>query len=440
MYILNLYTPLFADDYSYMYSFLNGKRITNITSIISSQIAHYYSMNGRSIDHFLAQFLLLLGDNIVNIINSIIFCGLIFIVYYHGTGTLKKLSISQLLMYTTLIFLLTPAFGQSYLWIVGAANYLYSILLVLIFLIFYRNKVESKKLVGGGTDRNIIKEVLKGLLVFIFGIIAGWTNENTAVALVVIIICYIIFYKMNNIKLNIWNFTGLLGSIIGLIIMLLSPGVSKRLSNAGGSGSIIQWIRRGIFYSVDLVNYFYIPILIFVLLMTYYFIIKKNTYKKFYIKEKIKFFIVDQGVMLIYLIGFLASVYSMVVSPEFPDRAWTCPLLLLLISLGNLYKSLNINENIYRKIIVVMLVIVSLSTYFNAFFDVKNVYIAYQERDYEIRQQIAEGKSIVEIPIVQGWTKYSCCDGTGDLNEDENQWPNTAIAKYYGVDKVKMKR
>lgn len=51
VYALNYYTPLFADDYSYMYSFSTGERITSVTEIWESQKAHYHSLNGRSVTH-----------------------------------------------------------------------------------------------------------------------------------------------------------------------------------------------------------------------------------------------------------------------------------------------------------------------------------------------------------------------------------------------------
>lgn len=276
---------------------------------------------------------------------------------------------------------------------------------------------------------------------FLFGIVTGWTNENLSVGLIVILMCYIIYYKIESIEWRLWNFSGLLGSIMGFVIMLLSLGINRRLNNAGGSGNILQWIKRSIFYSVDLLNYFYIPIMIFVLLMTYFIIKKKVLFKKSSFKNIIYIFIHELDVTFIYFIGFFASVYSMIVSPEFPDRAWTFPFLFLLITLGNLYQSLNIRINLnYKNVIVALLVAVSLSSYFDAYFDLKNVYISYQERENIIHREEKNGNTYVEIPNIQGWTKYSCYDEKGDLNNDYKKWPNTAIAKYYGVDEIKIKK
>ena len=72
-YFMNVYTPMSGDDFLYMYSFYDGMRIESIRDILVSQYAHYFSMNGRVIVHFLAQFFHLLGKPIFNGINVIAF-------------------------------------------------------------------------------------------------------------------------------------------------------------------------------------------------------------------------------------------------------------------------------------------------------------------------------------------------------------------------------
>ncbi|MFZ4356144.1 DUF6056 family protein, partial [Enterococcus gallinarum] len=64
---------------------------------------------------------------------------------------------------------------------------------------------------------------------FIFGLIAGWCNENTSGGLILLTISYIfIEWKINNKKLLNWMKFGLLGEFIGFLIMLSSPGNKMR--------------------------------------------------------------------------------------------------------------------------------------------------------------------------------------------------------------------
>lgn len=73
-FLLNYYTPLYGDDYSYSFSFLTGERITSVSQIFSSQLGHYQNTNGRSITHSLAQLFLLIGDDLFNYINALFSC------------------------------------------------------------------------------------------------------------------------------------------------------------------------------------------------------------------------------------------------------------------------------------------------------------------------------------------------------------------------------
>ena len=60
-YLMNLYTPLFADDYDYSFSFASKERITSLMQIPESQFAHYFVVNGRFTTRTIAQFFLFLG-------------------------------------------------------------------------------------------------------------------------------------------------------------------------------------------------------------------------------------------------------------------------------------------------------------------------------------------------------------------------------------------
>ncbi|WP_409418014.1 DUF6056 family protein, partial [Escherichia coli] len=69
-----------------------------------------------------------------------------------------------------------PSLGQTTFWVVGAYNYLLTKIILVGFLFFYSVNLETKS-----SSRR--------LCLFIFGTIAGCTNENTAVF--VVLICFI---------------------------------------------------------------------------------------------------------------------------------------------------------------------------------------------------------------------------------------------------------
>ena len=79
MLVLNLLTPLIADDYAY--SFIHGtyKRVHNLLDVIISQADHYMTWGGRSIAHSFAQTFLMLPKWVFSICNS----GIYTLIIYH---------------------------------------------------------------------------------------------------------------------------------------------------------------------------------------------------------------------------------------------------------------------------------------------------------------------------------------------------------------------
>ena len=78
-YLLSVYTPLMADDFSFAYVYdRNGANILspimNLSDIIISQYNHYFVSNGRTPVQFIEQlFAGLLGRGLFNLFNTLIF-------------------------------------------------------------------------------------------------------------------------------------------------------------------------------------------------------------------------------------------------------------------------------------------------------------------------------------------------------------------------------
>ena len=429
-YIFNLYTPLYADDYSYSVSFLTKERITSIYDIFISQIAHYKTMNGRSITHFLAQLFLYIGKPTFNIINSCVFIALIYLIYFHSYGTFKNIKISWLLLINFILWALTPAFGQSFLWITGSSNYMYGIFIILIFLIPYRISLNDNYI---NQKSNLIVDIIKGMVFLFAGVIAGWTNENTGAALIFIILLVLINNKITKKRFSIWMFTGLIGSLIGFGMILFSPGQATRLSESGGFGGIITLFKRFFFISFNLFTYI-TPLLI---LLGFCLILYL-----FYFKNKIDFKNLNKFV--IYFLGGIVSVYCMIVAPFFPDRVWSGCIIIFTIAIGNIYSLIDwnsINLTKYCNICLVVICVLNFgSNYMNAFFELKYVKNQNDLRVNYILEEKEKGNLDVSIEPIVSHSKYSCFDYNGDLNKDKNVWPNTAIARYYGLNTVSMKK
>lgn len=62
----------------------------------------------------------------------------------------------------------------------------------------------------------------------ILGVAAGWCNENTSGGAVLIILGYIYITYRKKKPLQLWMFSGLVGTIFGLFMMASAPGNAIR--------------------------------------------------------------------------------------------------------------------------------------------------------------------------------------------------------------------
>ena len=91
-YVHNVLSAEYSDDFMYKYVLNNGlpdyaQPIKNISDIIKSQIDHYFTWNGRTMTHIMVQFVTgLLGKNIFNLLNTVIFCLFVFLLKCNFTN------------------------------------------------------------------------------------------------------------------------------------------------------------------------------------------------------------------------------------------------------------------------------------------------------------------------------------------------------------------
>ena len=419
-YALNVLTCLYADDYSYTYTFAvtEGKyRISNLYELFLSQRNHYLVMNGRTVVHTLAQLFLMWGKPVFNVLNTAAFVALGLLIYRHGYGKSGELQPAVLFCVFGLLWVFTPAFGESFLWLVGSCNYLFGILFILAALL-----PVTKALDGDFTPM----AGWKTALYFVLCLLAGWTNENNSVALIVIFLCCVVWLLATKRKVPAWVWVGLAGSVLGCLLLLLSPGEATRLSNAGGFGGLRTWVHRGLSITARLLAYLGLEL---ALILVY---LIKGLRQKRPVRDLLK-----PG---IFFLAGLASTYSMILSPQFPTRTWSGPVVFFTIALVALTRWLepepNQNYRILTRVMAAVAVLAIAGTYVWAVQDLNETRHAVQLRETYIAEELAAGRRDVTLSPIHGQTKWNCYQKYDDLNDDPAQWPNTAYAMYYGLDSV----
>lgn len=423
----NYLAPLISDDYGYSFSCATGESLTSVNQIIPSILKHNQTTNGRSLNHIIAQFFLMLTnygyDIAFDICNSLIYIFLIVLIYYHSKGTLKNFKLWWFCAIHLCLWLFIPDYAGCFYWLIGSSNYCWSMVIALLFMIPFTHHSNKE----ADRQSNIVAELLLSLLYIPCGILAGNTNENTAAALIVMMLLFGTKAVLEKKKLRMWMFSGFIGVLVGFGAMILSPGQQARAEQSGGFGGIGTWIKNAVFITMDVFEYLALPLLLlFVALILAFFSNKKLKLSSFY-----GFFI--------FLVGSGSAIYCMVVSPQFPARSWTPPVIFSIIAFGQIISLIKPTDKIYRRTVCATLAIATIcfgTSYVASYLDIKQTVIAYNEREAYIAEQKAKGETVLVLKPVRGWMRYNLFGSDGDLGAQSDEWRNEGIARYYGVEKV----
>ncbi|MBR3722730.1 MAG: hypothetical protein IKN12_08170, partial [Selenomonadaceae bacterium] len=198
---LNFYTHLAADDfYCYFLALENGP--LDMANILWGL---YMNWSGRVILHALSYIFFCLGVNFFHAINAVGYMLLLGLILFHGCYK-KFFSPAALIFANLALFFCTPAFGEDFLWLMGSCNYMWGIIIVLAFLIPFRIQIEK--------DSDIFKHKKRFVTaMFVFGVIAAATNENTSVAILAMILVFMYLIRRKCGYVFKWMWTALGGGI-----------------------------------------------------------------------------------------------------------------------------------------------------------------------------------------------------------------------------------
>lgn len=422
IFVFNRETPLQWDDFKLAFIWTeevhldeNGKmnepteRVASFVDIIQSQYNHYFTWGGRTVVHVIAQSLLLINPLLADILNTLVYLIYAILIYYHIVGKSRH-SLITFIIVNFLIWFLQPVFGETILWITGSANYLWGTTIVLLALLPFRlfDNTSSNK-----------NSFAKCFAMLLLGIIAGWTNENTAGAAIFITILFLIYYRSQKWRIPSWAIFGLTGMLIGYLIMILAQGNVNRaeLRTSGMSLSLFLFVYRFLTTTQNFVQYLGLLNLFSLIL---FLLVKRYTQNDEQFK-RIKFLVV------VYLLGTIAGSYAMLLSPIFPPRAWFGVITFNIISFGVLFHHLNYSFSFIRQIRMGILILGILTfgfTLYDGYRDVHNINNTWKQREAAIKQQQATGKKAV-IHWTHGQTKFSLSDPP---------FLPSVILLYYGVD------
>ncbi|UZK03159.1 DUF6056 family protein [Venatoribacter cucullus] len=219
--IPSLYTPFQSDDYSY---FLQGVDL-------KKRWAHYMGWSGRLITDFTSSSLLTLFPRwLYQSINAFIF--LLLIVFISLIPLVldtedKKSKTSTFILWVIFFayWIANPNLGQTSFWLVGSANYLWTIMWASAYILCLFSIIRKENIA--------VKDYI---FIAILGFLAGCSNENTGVS--VVLLSVVVFFIEKNKKISL---VGLITSLLGTIVLIVAPG------NAVRQKHFVNWYDQSTF-------------------------------------------------------------------------------------------------------------------------------------------------------------------------------------------------
>ena len=328
----------------------------------------------------------------------------------------------------------SPGFTPVFFWLTGACNYLWTSLLLLGFMVPYIQKYYS-------SEKKINSNHFFGIAIFLFGIFAGWTNENSVCWIIVLLLILILVCRRNGTA-EFWMYAGLAGIITGYALLMFAPGNVARLQAEQGNGI---WLNSKMLKD----NFNTLLMIFFFQIFLWFFSLRaifklKNMHIE---EEKIK-----KEITLVRLFYFLAFVMTatMILSPGFPARSGFPGTVQLVIAAGILlrvqkeYEIELIQENAKRFLFCVGVVYFVMTASVTAY----NVYLQkiHMQEIITSAQQLARSgdkNQILEVLSFKKLQKWEEMAGGFhipgfELSEDEKNWINVAFARYYGIKGIRM--
>lgn len=438
--IYNVLTPYLTDDLSYK-SVVD--QANSFWELVYQEYEHFIYHTGRNVAHLIMRIFLSMPKMVFNVCNSIAFVMLSFLIYLNVEHK-KKYDYRLFLLILGLMWFYAVQFAQTILWLDGACNYLWGAFTIMGFITCYRFLLKKELLrcsnsledTGVGRTKENLKvqgkQILVSIGMFLFGLLAGWYNENTSGGGIILVLLFLAAYLwIDHGRIRTYMITGVGGQVTGMLFMLLSPGTAARsaleTSEEEHSGVFALVARfQKILLNVDDLFFTLIAASIILLILC---IAQKHRLMEF--KNAI-----------IYIVGFLATTFALILTPPTQQRAFFGAGIFLFVVIAELYSMVKENEVLIHTIktgIVAVMILHLFFVYIENGANLMRISRESNERFHYIEDKISENPGIGDIIVAQLRPEFDCrytCAYEMDLMEDEHYWINVAYEEYYGVGSI----
>ena len=414
MLLFNCLTPYIADDFTFAYAFDTGERLHSLPQLLQSLAFHYREWTGRVVVKFFAQGFTMFPKLLFNLCNAGAYLALGLVLYRLAVG--RRTGRYDFVLFGLIqaaLWEISPAFGQTNLWMCGACNYLWATLGCLAFLLPWRYHFQQPFV-----PRRWMPAVMAAA-----GLLAGWLSENTSAGLLVCLVLCIGWLLLKKQTVPLWMWSGLGGALVGFVILIAAPGNYNRNDVAPDTRPLLTQLAVRLFQCLNMLKDYALPLLL-VFAALYTLLCLQNGRAEPW--------------PLILLMGGLGANFAMLLSPVYYERSTHGVFSLLTAACAACLAALD--GKALRKAAAAAAACAAVVCSFHlleAGYDIASFWRMNSIRDTALRTEIAT----MEKPLAQTLSTYAIepythwCGAYGlpEIREDDGDSIGLCRAKWYGV-------
>ncbi len=465
--VLTAMTPLVADDFNYAFTWANPyRRVVSFADLVASMRSHRNLTHGRVFAQGWVMLFMMGPKWFFSIANATVITSLFAGLIHYCSRIRMERPIAVVAGISAIYWICMPAFGQVFLWLDGACNYIWGAALAWVL-------IEATASLKHGLKWNVAF-----ILLLPFAFVVGAWSEHISFACLVIQFLFLVWRWIRHKKIPIRECLLLFAGGGGYLFLIFAPSVlGKNIGNRTRFTIDKQHILT------MLTRYWWIVLIVLVLLFCLwrfakqvqnrrkiviialsaaiiicslsfiYFGIKELVTGGFYklISSSATGFLLMCSMFLISLhqavvqrserevimeaailcVGGLSALLPFVVALYIPARGLCAPVVFMGIATARLWSSLKIEHN---KQICTLLAVAFAICFVCGVADIATVFNASQKRLKAIAEAQAGNGVLVTAPYPVK-TKYSAQYGLADLTQGES-WPNDTVKIYYGLKEI----
>lgn len=416
VFIYEYLTPVMSDDIVY---YDTVQEAGNFFDLFKQEYHHYIDHSGRSVAHIILRiFFFIKAKSVFNVVSAAVFTTLSLLIY----SNVKEKEKYDLRIYSLIIlmmWLFDPAISNTVFWETGSCNYLFTTTIIMGFVTIFRKAVN--------TNRECTLPFAIGM--FFYGIAAGWCNENTSGAVILLVIIEMV---MNRKRIKPYMITALVGSLTGFITMCLAPGNFGRLgvSEEEHTG-LMALVARFLKITLNIKNGYFV---LFATLIVLFILIR-------YMDRGVKKYTTFVADMAMFGFLFVATCYALIMVPSSELRSYYGASIFLMTAIAQgIGKILTSKKNYFRCAVTIICAVLSLFlvfTYIEQGANLARIKREFNERDAYLQQMADSGEVDVYAPKLRPlWQSRFSAAYDSDIDDDYHYWINQFYSWHYGLDTV----